>query len=51
MKIKITMNENTPLYQKFETKIRELKALGMSNVEIATKLNISKTTINNILNF
>src|SRR3990167_1841331 len=34
MKIKITMNENIPLYQQLAPKIRELKALGMTNREI-----------------
>lgn len=45
VKIKITMNENIPLYQKLAPKIRELKALGMSNKDIETTLKISRKTI------
>ena len=45
MKIKITLNENISLYQKIAPKIRELKALGMTNIEIAKKLIVSRKTI------
>lgn len=45
MKIKITMNENIPLYQKLAPKIRELKALGLTNNEIARNLKISVKTV------
>ncbi len=45
IKIKITMNEHIPLYQKLAPKIRELKALNMTIIEIATKLQISQKTI------
>ena len=51
MKIKITINENIPLYQKLAPKIKELKALGMGNIEIEAKLNISKTTVRKGLKF
>ena len=49
MKIKITMNENIPLYKKLAPKIGELQALGMTNTEIATKLHISRKTIRKAL--
>ncbi len=45
VRIKITMTENIPLYQKLTPKIRELKALGMTNIEIAKTLMISSKTI------
>lgn len=45
VQIKITYNNNIPLYQKLAPKIKELKALGMTNVEIATKLQISRKTV------
>ncbi len=45
VKIKITLNEIIPLYKKLAPKIRELKTLGMTNVEIAERLKISKNTI------
>ncbi len=51
VKIKITMNENIPLYQRLNSKIKELKTLGMSNIEIEAKLNISRTTFRKGLNF
>ena len=51
MKIKITMNENISLYQKLARKISELKTLGLTNIEIEEKLNISKTTIRKALCF
>jgi len=45
MKIKITINENIPLYQKLAPMIRELKVLGMTNVEISKRLKISQKTV------
>ena len=45
VKIKITLNEHIPLYQKLAPKIRELRALGMSRKQISIKLNISIKTI------
>ena len=51
VRIKITFDQPVPLYQRLSSKIKELKALGMSNLEIEEKLNISKTTIRNGLNY
>jgi len=51
VKIKITIEQVVPLYQKLAPKIRELKALGMSNIEIAAKLQISIKTVKRGLNF
>ncbi len=45
VKIKISINELIPLYQKLAPKIRKLKALGMTNVEIATKLQVTRKTV------
>ncbi len=45
VRIKITIEKKEPLYQKLASKIRELKTLGMANMEIATKLKISEKTI------
>jgi DNA-binding NarL/FixJ family response regulator len=45
MQIKITFDQTIPLYQKLAPKIKELKALGMTNIEIASKLKISRKTI------
>ena len=45
VKIKITIEQVVPLYQKLALKIRELKTLGMTNIKIAEKLNISVKTI------
>ncbi len=45
------MNENVPLYQKLAPKIRELKALGMTQDQIAMKLNVSIKTVRKSLNF
>jgi len=39
------MNELVPLYQKLAPKIRELKVLGMTNIEIAKKLYINQKTV------
>ncbi len=50
MKIKITFDQPVPLYQRLSSRIKELKALGMHNLEIETKLNISKTTVKKGLN-
>ena len=51
VKIKITFDQPVPLYQKFSSKIKKLKGLGMSNAEIEAKLNISKTTVRKGLDF
>jgi orotate phosphoribosyltransferase-like protein len=48
MKIKITIEQAVPLYQKLAPKIRELKALGMTANEIATTLKISRKTIRKV---
>jgi hypothetical protein len=45
VKIKITIEQVLPLYQKLAPKIRELKALKMTYKDIEAKLNISKKTI------
>jgi orotate phosphoribosyltransferase-like protein len=45
VKIKITIEQKIPLYQKLAPKIRELKALGMTSLEIAIQLEISKKTV------
>jgi DNA invertase Pin-like site-specific DNA recombinase len=47
MKIKITIELKIPLYQKFASKIRELKALEMTKNQIARRLNISRKTVQN----
>ncbi len=47
VKIKITMNDNIPLYQKLAPKIKELKLLGMTNIQIAKILKISQKTVKN----
>ena len=44
VQIKITFNQTVPLYQKLAPKIRELKGLGMTNVEIAKTLMVSRET-------
>ena len=44
IKIKITINEHIPLYQKLTPKIRNLKDLGMSNKKICENLKICKKT-------
>ena len=49
VKIKITFDQTIPLYQKLASKIKELKALGLSNKTIAAKLKISRKTIRKAL--
>lgn len=49
VKIKITIEQKIPLYQKLAPKIKELKALGMTNAEISEKLTISTKTIHKAL--
>ncbi len=49
MKIKIAIEQIVPLYQKLAPKIRELKALGMTNVEISERLKISRKTVRKAL--
>ncbi|NGX63652.1 MAG: hypothetical protein KR126chlam6_01065 [Candidatus Anoxychlamydiales bacterium] len=51
VKIKITIEQVAPLYQKLAPKIRELKALGMTQDQIAIKLNVSIKTVRKSLNF
>ncbi len=50
VKIKIPLNETIPIYQKLASKIKELKVLGMSHEEIASKLKINKKTVSKALN-
>jgi hypothetical protein len=45
VQIKLTFNEEVPLYQKLSQKIKELKALGMSHEEIAIKLTTTRKTV------
>jgi DNA-binding transcriptional regulator YhcF (GntR family) len=51
MKVKITLNENVPLYEKLASKIEELKTLGMQNSDIATKLQINRKTFRKALQY
>jgi len=44
-RIKITIKEHIPLYQKLAPKIKELKALGITNNKIAKKFRISIKTV------
>ncbi len=39
------MDEDIPLYRKIAPKVRKLKVLGMTNVEIAAKLQINRRTV------
>ncbi|NGX36186.1 MAG: hypothetical protein K1000chlam1_01025 [Candidatus Anoxychlamydiales bacterium] len=50
MKIKITIEQTKPLYKKLAFRIRELKALGMTQDQIAKKLNVSIKTTKKSLN-
>ncbi len=50
VKIKITYNNNIPLYKKLGPKIKELKSFNLSNNEIARTLKISGNTIRKSLN-
>ncbi|NGX63951.1 MAG: hypothetical protein KR126chlam6_01374 [Candidatus Anoxychlamydiales bacterium] len=45
VQIKITIEQMEPLYKKRKPKIKELTALGMTNIEISEKLKISRKTI------
>ncbi len=47
MQIKITIEQTVPLHQKLAPKIKELKALEMTNTEIAERLNASRKTVQN----
>jgi DNA-binding CsgD family transcriptional regulator len=40
-----------PVYQKIAPKIKELKALGMSNIAIANRLNINIKTVGKAIIF
>jgi hypothetical protein len=43
--IKVTFNEDLPVYQKLAPKIKQLKALGMTNQEIADGFKISRKSV------
>lgn len=45
VKIKISLNQTVPVYQMFAPKIKKLKALGMSNNDIAKTLKINRKTV------
>lgn len=45
MKVKIPCLESVPIYQIMSDKIKELKALGLFNEEIAMRLGINKKTV------
>ncbi len=45
VRIKITIEQTMPLYQKLAPKIKELKALGLSINEIGIRLNINTKTV------
>ncbi|MBX7065619.1 MAG: hypothetical protein K1X28_00170 [Parachlamydiales bacterium] len=49
--IKIPFSEDVPVYQKLSQKIKELKALGMTNEEIGNKLQTTRKTIRKGLNY
>ncbi|OGN62024.1 MAG: hypothetical protein A3F40_04485 [Chlamydiae bacterium RIFCSPHIGHO2_12_FULL_27_8] len=51
MKIRITLEQKIPLYKKLAPKIRELKVLEMSIIQIKTKLNISRKTVEKSIKF
>ena len=51
VRIKITFDQTIPLYQKLASKIKELKALGMTYKDIAIALKISRKTIRKGLKF
>ena len=50
VKMKITINEDIPLYQKLAPKIKKLKALEMSNKKICESLKICEKTVKKGLN-
>jgi DNA-binding NarL/FixJ family response regulator len=45
MQVKIPCNQALPIYKVLASKIKELKALGLSINEIASKLKIHKKTV------
>jgi hypothetical protein len=49
VKIKITIEQKIPLYQKFTPKIKKLKILGLSNTDISEKLHINRKTVQKAL--
>lgn len=51
VRIKIACYEAIPLYQILSPKIKQLKALGMSNEDIAKKLNVNRKTVGKGLNW
>jgi len=50
VQIKITCNNNIPLYKKLAPKIRELKALGLTQNELACRFKISLKTVKRAIN-
>ena len=51
MKIEITIEQVVPLYQKLAPKIKELKALGMINIDITSTLEINRKTVRKAISF
>lgn len=49
--IKIPFYESLPIHQVFADKIKQLKALGMTNQEIAERMKISRKTVKKGLAF
>ncbi|PIS03101.1 MAG: hypothetical protein COT85_03490 [Chlamydiae bacterium CG10_big_fil_rev_8_21_14_0_10_42_34] len=45
VQIKIPCNEDIPVYQRISQKIKELKALGLTNQEIADSMKIGRKTV------
>jgi len=45
MQVKIPCDQTMTIYQALAPKIKELKALGLSNQEIGARLNINKKTV------
>ena len=51
VQIKITYENNLPLYKKLAPKIRELKFLNLTHTEIAYKLKIGLKTVKRSIKF
>jgi hypothetical protein len=45
VQVKIPCHQALPVYQVLASKIKELKALGLSNNNIASRLKVHKTTV------
>ena len=45
VRIKIALEQKEPLYKKLASKIRELKALGMTTKDIAKRFHVSHKTV------